>query len=180
MDYHELVEDKKLGEGSFGVVFLGEYRGNKVAVKRIKQLVVDGSEDITDLTESMTVSTHTPSVQEEAPENDTNSRINDPVRLYLKEMGGVELLSREGEIAIAKRISAGFDVMMSGLSESAQAMREISSWHARLLEGSLLLRDIIDLETTFETAPNKEEMEKALRTLLTWDVKFLKKNGDQF
>lgn len=123
--------------------------------------VVDGSEDITDLTESMTVSTHTPSVQEEAPENDTNSRINDPVRLYLKEMGGVELLSREGEIAIAKRISAGFDVMMSGLSESAQAMREISSWHARLLEGSLLLRDIIDLETTFETAPNKEEMEKA-------------------
>ena len=66
--------------------------------------VVDGSEDITDLTESMTVSTHTPSVQEEAPENDTNSRINDPVRLYLKEMGGVELIKELNKIGGANGI----------------------------------------------------------------------------
>lgn len=124
--------------------------------------VIDGSEDITDLTESMTAVSHTGSVtQDDSPEAEQNNRVNDPVRLYLREMGGVELLSRDGEIAIAKRISAGFDVMIGGLSESAQAMKEISSWHDRLTDGSLLLRDVIDLETTFETAPNKEEMEKA-------------------
>ncbi len=118
--------------------------------------VVDSNEDITDLTEPPALSS-----EPETPEVDTASRINDPVRLYLREMGAVELLSREGEIAIAKRITAGLDVMMSGLSESALTMKAISDWNEQLTNGTMLLRDIIDLETTFEATPNKDQMEKA-------------------
>lgn len=121
--------------------------------------LIDGSEDITDLTESLTAKSapSTIAVEEESLETEAASnRVSDPVRLYLREMGGVELLSREGEVAIAKRITAGFNVMMSGLSESTLTMKTISTWHARLMDGSLLLRDIIDLETTFEKTPGRE------------------------
>lgn len=126
--------------------------------------VIDGSEDITDLTESLsgnTSLTTTDNEDETASEIDTNNRVNDPVRLYLREMGAVELLSREGEVAIAKRINAGFDVMMSGLSESALTMKSLSTWNQKLNDGTMFLREIIDLETTFETSPNKEDLEKA-------------------
>jgi RNA polymerase primary sigma factor len=75
-------------------------------------------------------------------------RTDDPVRMYLREMGSVELLSREGEIAIAKRIEAGRDMMIGGLCESPLTFRAIISWHDRLKAGNLLLRDIIDLEAT--------------------------------
>ena len=75
-------------------------------------------------------------------------RTDDPVRMYLREMGSVELLSREGEIAIAKRIEAGRDEMIGGLCESPLTFRAIISWHDRLKIGQMLLRDIIDLEAT--------------------------------
>jgi RNA polymerase primary sigma factor len=75
-------------------------------------------------------------------------RTDDPVRMYLREMGSVELLSREGEIAIAKRIEAGRDEMIGGLCESPLTFRAIISWHERLKVGQMLLRDIIDLEAT--------------------------------
>ena len=75
-------------------------------------------------------------------------RTDDPVRMYLREMGSVELLSREGEIAIAKRIEAGRDEMIGGLCESPLTFRAIISWHDRLKVGQMLLRDIIDLEAT--------------------------------
>jgi RNA polymerase primary sigma factor len=75
-------------------------------------------------------------------------RTDDPVRMYLREMGSVELLSREGEIAIAKRIEAGRDMMISGLCESPLTFRAIISWHDALKAGRMLLRDIIDLEAT--------------------------------
>lgn len=79
---------------------------------------------------------------------DTESlgRTDDPVRMYLREMGSVELLSREGEIAIAKRIEAGRDEMIGGLCESPLTFRAIISWHERLKAGEMLLRDIVDLE----------------------------------
>lgn len=77
------------------------------------------------------------------------SRTDDPVRMYLREMGAVELLSREGEIAIAKRIEAGRDLMIGGLCESALTIKALSGWHNALLSGKMLLRDIIDLEATF-------------------------------
>jgi RNA polymerase primary sigma factor len=75
-------------------------------------------------------------------------RTDDPVRMYLREMGGVELLSREGEIAIAKRIEAGRDMMISGLCESPLTFRAIISWHEALKAGRMYLRDIVDLEAT--------------------------------
>ena len=74
------------------------------------------------------------------------SRTDDPVRMYLREMGTVELLSREGEIAIAKRIEAGRDMMIRGLCESPLTFRAIISWHEALNNGRVLLRDVIDLE----------------------------------
>ena len=75
-------------------------------------------------------------------------RTDDPVRMYLREMGSVELLSREGEIAIAKRIEAGRDMMINGLCESPLTFKAIISWHEQLKAGRMLLRDIIDLEAT--------------------------------
>ena len=75
-------------------------------------------------------------------------RTDDPVRMYLREMGSVELLSREGEIAIAKRIEAGRDMMIGGLCESPLTFRAIIAWHEALKVGRMLLRDIIDLEAT--------------------------------
>ncbi len=78
----------------------------------------------------------------------SGSRTDDPVRMYLREMGTVELLSREGEIAIAKRIEAGRDMMIGGLCESPLTFRAIISWHESLKDGKMLLRDVIDLEAT--------------------------------
>jgi RNA polymerase primary sigma factor len=75
-------------------------------------------------------------------------RTDDPVRMYLREMGSVELLSREGEIAIAKRIEAGRDMMIGGLCESPLTFRAIIAWHDALKGGRMLLRDIVDLEAT--------------------------------
>ena len=74
------------------------------------------------------------------------SRTDDPVRMYLREMGTVELLSREGEIAIAKRIEAGRDMMIRGLCESPLTFRAIIAWHEALNNGRMLLRDVVDLE----------------------------------
>ncbi len=75
-------------------------------------------------------------------------RTDDPVRMYLREMGSVELLSREGEIAIAKRIEAGRDMMIGGLCESPLTFRAIIAWHDALKAARMLLRDIVDLEAT--------------------------------
>ncbi|OYX87980.1 MAG: RNA polymerase sigma factor RpoD [Azorhizobium sp. 35-67-5] len=76
-------------------------------------------------------------------------RTDDPVRMYLREMGSVELLSREGEIAIAKRIEAGREAMIAGLCESPLTFQAIIIWRDELVEGKVLLRDIIDLEATY-------------------------------
>jgi RNA polymerase primary sigma factor len=82
-------------------------------------------------------------------DDDEIGRTDDPVRMYLREMGSVELLSREGEIAIAKRIEAGREAMISGLCESPFTMRALIEWRDALNDSKMLLRDIIDLETTY-------------------------------
>ena len=82
-------------------------------------------------------------------------RTDDPVRMYLREMGSVELLSREGEIAIAKRIEAGREAMIAGLCESPLTFQAIIIWRDELNEGKILLRDIIDLEATYEGPEGK-------------------------
>ncbi|NQV44548.1 MAG: RNA polymerase sigma factor RpoD, partial [Rhodospirillales bacterium] len=81
-------------------------------------------------------------------------RTDDPVRMYLREMGSVELLSREGEIAIAKRIEAGREMMIGGLMESPLTIRAIVDWHDALIDERILLRDIIDLDATYGGGPN--------------------------
>ncbi|MBK8906762.1 MAG: RNA polymerase sigma factor RpoD [Rhodospirillales bacterium] len=88
-------------------------------------------------------------------------RTDDPVRMYLREMGSVELLSREGEIAIAKRIEAGREMMIGGICESPLTIRAIVQWHDALLEGRMLLRDIIDLDATYGGVTAGEHGEKS-------------------
>ncbi|EBA01934.1 RNA polymerase sigma factor [Rhodobacterales bacterium HTCC2150] len=83
-------------------------------------------------------------------------RTDDPVRMYLREMGSVELLSREGEIAIAKRIEAGRKTMILGLCESPLTFQAITIWRDELLSEDILLRDVIDLETTFGNTMGEE------------------------
>ncbi|WP_224815888.1 RNA polymerase sigma factor RpoD [Hasllibacter sp. MH4015] len=84
-----------------------------------------------------------------ATETEKLDRTDDPVRMYLREMGSVELLSREGEIAIAKRIEAGRNTMIAGLCESPLTFQAITIWRDELLDEDILLRDVIDLDTTF-------------------------------
>ena len=74
---------------------------------------------------------------------------DDPIRMYLREMGGVELLSREGEIAIAKRIEAGKNVMTNGLFQSPITAREVFEWKDKLEKNELLVREIIDIDSTY-------------------------------
>jgi RNA polymerase primary sigma factor len=90
-------------------------------------------------------------------ETEKLDRTDDPVRMYLREMGSVELLSREGEIAIAKRIEAGRNTMILGLCESPLTFQAITIWRDELLSEDILLRDVIDLEATFGTQLGDED-----------------------
>jgi len=102
-------------------------------------------------------------------------RTDDPVRMYLREMGTVELLSREGEIAIAKRIEAGRSTMISGLCESPLTFQAITIWTDELLNEDILLRDVIDLEATFGTSLDGEEGAADLLNVETVDVSSVEK-----
>src|SRR5690606_1421301 len=84
-----------------------------------------------------------------AAKKEPTDRTDDPVRMYLREMGSVELLSREGEIAIAKRIEAGRETMIAGLCESPLTFQAIIIWRDELNAGKILLREIIELEATY-------------------------------
>ena len=90
----------------------------------------------------------------------TTDKSDDPIRMYLREMGGVELLSREGEIAIAKRIEAGKDVMINALTQSPLIAKKIFEWKDQLEKGELLVRDIIDIDSTYEDFENDENAGK--------------------
>jgi RNA polymerase primary sigma factor len=94
----------------------------------------------------------------EAKKKETVDRTDDPVRMYLREMGAVELLSREGEIAIAKRIEAGRDTMILGLCESPIAFNAIIDWSTALNEGTMQLREIIDLDAMLSKDPAPESL----------------------
>ncbi|QDM15590.1 RNA polymerase sigma factor RpoD [Tardiphaga sp. vice352] len=98
----------------------------------------------------------------ETKKSEPGERTDDPVRMYLREMGTVELLSREGEIAIAKRIEAGREAMIAGLCESPLTFQAIIIWRDELNEGKIFLRDIIDLEATYAGPDSKNNMNPAL------------------
>src|SRR6478672_3446609 len=96
-----------------------------------------------------------------AVKKEPTDRTDDPVRMYLREMGAVELLSREGEIAIAKRIEAGRDTMIWGLCESPITFNAIIDWSTALNNGVMQLREILDLEAMLSKGPTAEQVEGA-------------------
>ena len=93
-------------------------------------------------------------------EDKTSEKSDDPIRMYLREMGGVELLSREGEIAIAKRIEAGKDVMINALTQSPIVGKKIFEWKDQIENNQMLVRDIIDIDSTYEDFENLDEDSK--------------------
>src|SRR5579863_32730 len=108
----------------------------------------ENKEDAEDETDNELVEVTQKAVTE-VKKSEPGERTDDPVRMYLREMGTVELLSREGEIAIAKRIEAGREAMIAGLCESPLTFQAIIIWRDELNEGKIFLRDIIDLEATY-------------------------------
>src|SRR5674476_64259 len=103
-----------------------------------------------------------PKLPAKSEAKEPSERTDDPVRMYLREMGTVELLSREGEIAIAKRIEAGREAMIAGLCESPLTFQAIIIWRDELNEGKIFLRDIIDLEATYAGPDAKNNMNPLL------------------
>ena len=109
----------------------------------------------------------------------TSEKSDDPIRMYLREMGGVELLSREGEIAIAKRIEAGKDVMINALTQSPLVARSIFLWKEQLEKNELLIRNIIDIDSTYEDFENSNdedstEVEKKFKESKKTNTRFFK------
>ena len=99
-------------------------------------------------------------------DNDKNTELeksDDPIRMYLREMGGVELLSREGEIAIAKRIEAGKNVMISALLQSPLTAKKVFEWKEKLEKNELLVREIIDIDSTYMDFESESESEVAIK-----------------
>jgi len=120
----------------------------------------EGKEDADDETDNELVEITSKAVTE-TKKSEPGERTDDPVRMYLREMGTVELLSREGEIAIAKRIEAGREAMIAGLCESPLTFQAIIIWRDELNEGKIFLRDIIDLEATYAGPEAKSGMDAA-------------------
>ena len=128
--------------------------------------IVESDEDVQEEAEQesdddIDVSANTGSVSNPAIEKkkETVDRTDDPVSMYLREMGAVELLSREGEIAIAKRIEAGRDTMILGLCESPLTFNAIIEWSNALNNGDMQLREIVDLEAMLSKDPAPENLD---------------------
>jgi RNA polymerase primary sigma factor len=121
----------------------------------------EGNEDSGEEEESRSLVAQNSALVKSETKSEPTERTDDPVRMYLREMGSVELLSREGEIAIAKRIEAGREAMIAGLCESPLTFQAIIIWRDELNEGKILLRDIIDLEATYEGPEAKDVPESA-------------------
>ncbi len=140
----------------------GEFSSDKIedVLSMISEMGINviESEDELESNSDATVPTEIKSgaIVKKETKSTAGDRTDDPVRMYLREMGTVELLSREGEIAIAKRIEAGREAMISGLCESPLTFQAIIIWRDELIEERILLRDIIDLETTFAGPDGKK------------------------
>ena len=120
-------------------------------------VVEEESDDSSSGTNGSQVAVSTNKAEEEL------GRTDDPVRMYLREMGSVELLSREGEIAIAKRIEAGRDMMIGSVCESPITLQVVSAWHEALNAEQMLLREAIDLDATYGgTATNVNEAQSGV------------------
>lgn len=139
----EQIEDilAMLNEMGINVIEAEEAEAEEAAADRENEDDEDEGGDVVESSPRAVVRAETKS--------EPSERTDDPVRMYLREMGSVELLSREGEIAIAKRIEAGREAMIAGLCESPLTFQAIIIWRDELAEAKILLRDIIDLEATY-------------------------------
>ena len=113
---------------------------------------------------------------EDLSDEEILGKTDDPVRMYLREMGGVELLSREGEIAIAKRIEASRSAMMVGIFGCPSSLKVITEWHRKITKNEMLLREIIDCESTYNQTPegkaNVKTADNALLATSGKDIMF--------
>ena len=121
----------------------------------------EGDDQPEDEAETVDIAEETESANVPEKKKETIDRTDDPVRMYLREMGAVELLSREGEIAIAKRIEAGRDTMILGLCESPITFNAIIDWSNALNEGTMQLREILDLDAMLSKGPSAEQVAAA-------------------
>jgi len=127
---------------------LGKRGGSNENLERAFLIIVDNSVTLVEKK-----SQYQSNKKKETPANSEEKQTDksdDPIRMYLREMGGVELLSREGEIAIAKRIEAGKDVMINALTQSPLVAKKIFEWKEKIESSELLVRDIIDIDSTYE------------------------------
>ncbi|MEO8668467.1 MAG: RNA polymerase sigma factor region1.1 domain-containing protein, partial [Bauldia sp.] len=122
---------------------------SEMGINVIETDEVEEAEEGEDEPEGTEVAEAQPTAVATKPAREPTDRTDDPVRMYLREMGSVELLSREGEIAIAKRIEAGREAMIAGLCENTLTFQAIIIWRDELNAANVLLRDIIDLEATY-------------------------------
>ncbi|MEK0085274.1 RNA polymerase sigma factor RpoD [Benzoatithermus flavus] len=143
----EQVEDLMNALDSYGITVLRDEAGGDIEAESTDgDAAVDGERNGEDTGEE----TDGSDGEDGAGEGEELGRTDDPVRMYLREMGTIELLSREGEIEIAKRIEAGRNTVLEALCESPLTMRAVIGWRDAIREGRVLLRDIIDLEATNE------------------------------
>ena len=149
---HELIR-KAFPEDKFTSEQVEQYT-TKLADAGFDIIDSDDSDEDEDVIEEST---------EDKKVKSTGDKTDDPVKLYLREMGTVDLLSREGEIAIAKRIEAGQEAMISGLCESPLTLRAILNWQDDISEGKITLREVIDLESLYEDSPYKKNLSKKIK-----------------
>jgi RNA polymerase primary sigma factor len=148
----ERLLDKGKGRGFITYEELGKSLGKRGSsaenVEKAFMIILDQSVTLVEKK-----SQYQSNKKKEAPaagEEKQTDKSDDPIRMYLREMGGVELLSREGEIAIAKRIEAGKDVMINALTQSPLIAKKIFEWKDKIESSELLVRDIIDIDSTYE------------------------------
>ncbi len=126
--------------------------------------LVDNDDDTTEQEDNSTAQASEDMEAKNSSSDSELGRTDDPVRMYLREMGNVELLSREGEIAIAKRIEAGRDLMFRGISRNPLTLKSISIWTSELKKENLNFRDVIDLEATYGSGPDGATVNNPLAT----------------
>ncbi len=136
---------------------LGKRNGTNENIERACIILVD--EKITLVEKKSQFQSNKKKETTTSAEEKTSDKSDDPIRMYLREMGGVELLSREGEIAIAKRIEAGKDVMINALTQSPIVGKKIFEWKEQIENQTLLVRDIIDIDSTYEDFEASEDDE---------------------
>ena len=158
-----------------------------VNIKKFKDFII--SNNIKIYTEEEAKELNSLTKEQSAKSEDSNDeqekkqtgKTDDPVRLYLRDMGAVELLSREGEIAIAKRIEAGREKMIGAICESPMTIRSIINWKDSIKDGTMLLRDIVDLEATYDMSDiSDSKIDDTLQLIESGnDEKNLKKNKEK-